>query len=62
MTYVVAQGQIMRGILLCGVSDKKLLFAEERRVFYLDDFMDVLEGIHPSYYLMIDTIVASQGR
>lgn len=32
------------------------------RVFYLDDFQDVLEGIDPSYYLMIDTIVASQGR
>lgn len=32
------------------------------RVFYLDDFKDVLAGIDPSYYLMIDTIVASQGR
>ncbi|CAB1100152.1 unnamed protein product [Ectocarpus sp. CCAP 1310/34] len=38
------------------------VFTYEHRVFYLDDFQDVLDGIDPSYYLMIDTIVASQGR
>ncbi len=43
-------------------SNKNLWLTEESRVYYLDDFEDVLEGIHPSYYLMIDTIVASQGR
>eukprot|EP00903_Cladosiphon_okamuranus_P020412 g18732.t1 len=38
------------------------IFAAHHQVFYLDDFKDVLRGIDPSYYLMIDTIVASQGR
>ncbi|CAN0257201.1 unnamed protein product, partial [Laminaria digitata] len=37
-------------------------FLEDHRVFFLDDFKDVLVGIDPSYYLMIDTIVAAQGR
>eukprot|EP00752_Nemacystus_decipiens_P006283 g5664.t1 len=53
-------------VLFIATDERKKEFfdviAEDHQVFYLSDFMDVLVGIDPSYYLMIDTIVASQGR
>lgn len=31
-------------------------------IFFLDDFMDLLEGVNSNYYGMIDQLVASRGR
>ncbi|CAM9868814.1 unnamed protein product, partial [Discosporangium mesarthrocarpum] len=31
-------------------------------LFFLGDFQHLIKGVDPTYYLMLDTIVASQGR
>ena len=33
-----------------------------KRVYFLDDFQELLEGIHPDYYGMIDQLIASRGE
>jgi hypothetical protein len=65
--YEISQDKIPKGsTVYVGTDERDKAFfkdmADHWDVVYLDDFMDLVQGIDKNYYGMIDQLVASRGR